>query len=69
MSEMQNHLPLEFFNAHEHNLIHQVEEIEMCGPVHTRSIWIVERHLKFFKALVKQRARLECPMVEGYLVY
>lgn len=41
----------------------------MCGPVHTRSMWMVERHLKFFKALVRQRAHLEGSMVEGYMVY
>ena len=53
MCEMQKHLPLEFFNAQEHNLIHQVEEIELCGPVHSKSMWMVERHLKFMKGLVR----------------
>jgi hypothetical protein len=41
----------------------------MCGPVHTRSMWMVERHLKSLKALVRQRARPEGSMVEGYMVY
>ena len=58
-----------FFNTQEHYLIHQVEEIELCGPIHTRSMWMVERHLKFLKALVRQRARLEGSMVEGYMVF
>jgi hypothetical protein len=69
MCEMQKYLPPSFFNAQEHYLIHQVEEIEMCGPVHTRSIRMVERHLKSLKALVRQRARLEGSMVEGYMVH
>jgi hypothetical protein len=69
MCEMQNYIPPTFFNAQEHYLIHQVEEIEMCGPVHKRSMWIVERHLKSLKALVRQRGRLEGCMVEGYMVY
>jgi hypothetical protein len=69
MCEMQNYLPLAFFNAQEHYLIHQVEEIEMCGPVHTRSMWMVERHLKSLKDLVRQRACPEGSMVEGYMVY
>ena len=30
---------------------------------------MLERNLKCFKALVRQRARLECSMVEGYIVY
>ena len=34
MCEMQKYIPPTFFNAQEHYLIHQVEEIELCGPVH-----------------------------------
>ena len=30
---------------------------------------MVERHLKYLKALVKQRARLKGSMVEGYMVH
>ena len=66
---MEKYLPPSFFNAQEHYLIHQVEEIELCGPVHTRSMWMVERHLKSLKALVRQRARPEGSMVEGYMLY
>ena len=57
MCEMQKYLPPGFFNAQENYLIHQVEEIELCGPVHTRSMWMVERHLKSLKYFVRQRAR------------
>jgi len=66
---MQQYLPPAFFNAQEHYLIHQVEEIELCGPVSTRSMWMVERQLKSLKAFVRQRARPEGSMVEGYMVY
>ena len=69
MCEMQKYIPPTFFNAQEHYLIHQVEEIEICGPVHTRSMWMVERHLKSLKDLVKQRECPEGSMVEGYMVY
>ena len=41
----------------------------MCGPVHTRSMWMVERHLKSLKSLFRQRARPKGSMVEGYMVY
>ena len=67
--KLQKYIPPTFFNAQEHYLLHQVEEIEICGPVHTRSIWMVERHLKSLKALVRQRARPEGSMVERYMVY
>lgn len=69
MCEMKKCLPPIFFNAQEHCLIHQVEEIELCGLVQTRSMWMVERNLKFMKGLIQQRARLESSMVEGYMVY
>jgi hypothetical protein len=69
MCAMKKYLPPTFFNAQEHYLIHQIEEIELCGPIHTRSIWMVERHLKSLKDLVIQRARPEGSMVEGYMVY
>ena len=63
MCEMKKHLALTFFNAHENCLIHQVEEIELRGPVHSRSMWMVERHLKFMKGLVRQQAHAEGSMM------
>ena len=66
---MQKYLPMAFFNAQEHYLIRQVEEIELCGPIHTSSMWMVERHLKSLKDLIKQRKHLEHCMMEGYMVY
>jgi hypothetical protein len=46
MCEMKKYLPPKIFNEQEHYLIHEVEEIEMCGPIYTRSMGMVERHLK-----------------------
>ena len=69
MCDMQKYLPPIFFNAQEHYLIHPVKNIELCGPIHTKLMWMVERHLKSLKALVRQRACPEGSMVEGYMVY
>ena len=41
----------------------------MRGLVHSRSTWIVERHLKLLKALARQRTHPEGSMVEGYMLY
>jgi len=41
----------------------------MCGPIHTRSMWMVERHLKSLKDLVSQRACFEGSMVYQSMVY
>ena len=69
MCKMQKNILSAFFNAQEHYLIHQVEEIELCGPVHSRSMWMVESHLKFMNGLVRKRSRVEGSMMEGYMVY
>ena len=69
MCEMNKYLPPGFFNAQEHYLIHQVEEIELCGPVHTRSMWMVERNLKSLKDFVIQRECLKGSIMQGYMVY
>ena len=69
MCQMQQYLLRPFFNAQENYLIHQFAEIELCGPIHTRSMWMVERQLKSMKAFVRQRARPDGSMVEGYMVY
>ena len=37
MCEMKKCLPSTYFNAQEHYPKHQVEEIELCGPIQTRS--------------------------------
>ena len=69
MCEMQNYLPPSFFNAQEHYFIHQVKEIELCGPTHTRSMWMVERKLNSLKGFVRERARPKGSIVHGYIVY
>ena len=41
----------------------------MCGPVHTRSMWMVERNLKSLKDFVRQRAHPEGSIFKGYMIY
>ena len=68
MCEMQKYLPPAFFNAQEHYLIHQIEEIELCGPINSRSMWMVERNLNSLKDFVRKRACSKDSMVQGYMV-
>jgi hypothetical protein len=69
MCEMQRYLPPSFFNAQEHYLIHLVKENEICGSIHTKSIWLVERHLKELEAFIRLTLHSEDSMVESYMVY
>ena len=41
----------------------------MCGPIDTRSTWMVERHLKSLNSLVRERELPKYFVVEGYMVY
>ena len=66
---MHKYLSPGFFNAQEHYLIDQVEDIGLYGPIHTRSMWMVQRHLKSLKDFVRQRACPEGFIVQGYMVY
>jgi hypothetical protein len=58
---LEKEVPLGFFNIMTHLLIHLVEELFLCGLVHTR--WMYMRTLKDY---VRTKARLEGSMVEGY---
>ena len=69
MCDIQMYFPPSFFNSQEHYLVHLVEEIEQCGPIHIRTMWLVERYMKVLKQFVRQRARPEGSMVEGYMVF
>ena len=60
MCEMQKYLCPTLFSAQEHYLSHQVEEIELHGPIHIRSMWMVERNLKSLKDFVR---KITCPRV------
>ena len=51
MCQMQIFLPSTFFNAQEHYLIHQVEEIELCGHMHSRSKTRRNNHSQVHKVL------------------
>eukprot|EP00249_Psilotum_nudum_P018747 c26943_g1_i4 orf=82-462(+) len=66
---MEKELPTSFFNVQEHLLIHLVDEIAVVGVLSSRWMFFFERYMKVLKGFVRQKARLEGSMVEGWLVY
>ena len=66
---MQKYLLPAFFNAQQYCLIHQVKEIEKCRLIHTRSMSMVERHLKSLKTLVRQKTCHKNSITKRYMVY
>ena len=69
MCDMQKYFPTSFFNAQEHYIVHLMHEIEMCGPVQTRTIFLFQRYLKVLKNFVKKKAHREGSMLQGCLLF
>ncbi len=55
-----------FFDVMTHLLVHQVEELELCGLVHTRWMYLIERYLKTLNGFEKKKARPQGNMAKGY---
>ncbi len=51
-------LPATFFDIMTHLTLHVVEELDVCGLVHARWMYFIERALKMFKTYVRNRAHL-----------
>lgn len=68
MSMLEIHMPPSFFDVMSHLVIHLVEELELCGPVHTRWMYSVERMNKVFKGYVSNMARPEACMAKSHVL-
>ncbi len=65
LSLLEWELPVAFFDIMTHLTLHVVKELDVCGPVHARWMYPIERALKMFKTYVRIRACLEASMAEG----
>jgi len=59
-------MPPSFFDIMSHLPNHLVEEVFLCGPVHTRWMYPFERYFKSLKGHVKNLARPEGSIAQGY---
>ncbi len=57
-----------FFDVVSHLTLHIIEEPDICGPVHTRWMYPIERTMKVFKGYVCNRSRPEASMAKGYIL-
>ncbi len=57
-----------FFDVMSHLTLHIVEELDICGPIHTRWMYPIEQAMKVFKGYVCNRSRREASMAEGYIL-
>ena len=65
---LEKEFPPSFFDIMSHLVVHLVEEVEICGPVHTRWMYPIERYLKTLKGYVRNRSRPEGCMAKGYAI-
>jgi hypothetical protein len=61
-------LPGAFFDVMTHLVLHVVEELAICGPVHSRWMYLVERTLGTLKKYVRNQARPKASMASGYVL-
>ena len=60
--------PPSFMDVMAHLMIHLVEELYICGPVHCRWMYPIERYMKTLKDYVRTFAKPEASMAEGYII-
>ena len=65
---LEKYLPTSMLTIQTHLLVHIVDELQVVGPVHSRWMFFLERFMKTLKGFVRQRARPEGSMAEGWLV-
>ena len=65
---IENTFPTSILIIQVHILVHLVDEVAMAGVVNTRWMFYLERFMKVLKGFVRQKARPEGSMAEGWLV-
>jgi hypothetical protein len=61
---LKQELPPSFFDIIMHFLVHLVEELEICGLVHTRWMYPIEHYLKTLKGYVFNKEKTKGSMAE-----
>jgi hypothetical protein len=63
---LEKEFPPTFLDIMTHLMVHLVEELFICGPVHTRWMYPIKHYMKTLKDFVRTHARPKGSMVEGY---
>jgi hypothetical protein len=65
---IEQEFPPFFFDIMTNLLMHLVEELEICVPIHTHWMYLMKRYMKALKGYVWNKTRLEGSMVEDYAI-
>nr|GEY31169.1 hypothetical protein [Tanacetum cinerariifolium] len=66
LCELEIYFPPSFFDIMVHLVSHIVVEIKACGLVFLRDMYPFERYMGFLKGFVRNQARPDVSIVEGY---
>ena len=66
LSTLEKEFPPSFFDCMVHLTVHLVEELFICGPVHTRWMYPYERYFKGLKGFARNLAKPEESIAQGY---
>ena len=68
MCMFEKEMSPDFFDIMSHLPYHLVEELFLCGPVHTRWMYPFEKYFKSVKGFVRNLAKPEGSIAQGYQV-
>jgi hypothetical protein len=66
--KLEKIFPLRWFNPMQHLLVHIPYEAKVGGPVQYRWMYHIERALKYLRAMVGNKARVEGSIIESFLL-
>jgi hypothetical protein len=66
--KLEKIFPLGWFNPMQHLLVHIPYEAKVGGPVQYRWMYHIERALKYLRAMVGNKARVEGSIIESFLL-
>jgi hypothetical protein len=66
--KLEKIFPLGWFNSMQHLLIHIPYEAKIGGPMQYRSIYHIEIALKYLRAMVSNKARVEGSITKSFLL-
>jgi hypothetical protein len=66
LSHLEMYFTLAFFDIMVHLTVHLLKQTKICGPAFMREMWPFERYMGILKSYVRNRAKPEGSIIEGY---
>lgn len=67
LSQVEVWFPPSFFDIMTHLIVHIPRQLVLCGPVHSRWMYGIERYMGTLKSMCRSRSKLEASICNGFL--